>query len=200
MERLKNTIPPAQMRMVNLSSNTITMVSDLGPMESNLKPGTFCDFRMLPSGDKEVVFKSGDRVIGTISRKFDPEKPYTVVLADSGNGVALYVIDDEMRSPTASTNLKTYYVGLAGAAPSVTITLTSSDQSYTIRPGTGEIKLAAGSYTVSGEGVTDTHELSVENRGMYSLFVVDAADGKRFAYLIQNNPAQVPQIGGQAQT
>ena len=202
MERLKNTVPPAKIRMVNLSSDPITMVADIGALESNLEsnlmPGQSCLFRVLPSGDKEVVFKSGDRVIGKISRKFDPRKPYTVVLADSGNGIGLELIDDEMESPTSTMNVKTYYVGLDGDAPSVSITLTSGDQSYTIKPGSGEIRLAAGNYTLSGDGVTDTDVSSVEDRGMYSLFVVDAADGKRFAYLIQNNPAQVPQIGGQA--
>ena len=200
VERLMNTPAPARIRMVNLSSDPITMVAEIGPLESNLGAGSFCAYRVLPSGDKEVVFMSGDRVIGTISSKFDPQKRYTVVLADSGNGIGLHLIDNEMRSPTSTMNLKTYFVGLDGNAPNVSITLTSGDQSYTIKPGSGEIRLAAGNYTLSGEGVTDTDVSSVEDRGMYSLFVVDAADGKRFAYLIQNNPAQIPVEGGQAQT
>ncbi len=198
MERLRNTVPPAKIRMVNLSSGPITMVADIGPLESNLPAGSFCNYRVLPSGDKEVVFMSGDRVIGTISSKFDPEKRYTVVLADSGDGIGLYLSDIEMRSPTSTMNLKAYFIGLDGDAPSVPITLTSGDQSYTIKPGSGAVRLAAGDYTLSGEGVTDTDVSPVEDRGMYSLFVVDAADGKRFAYLIENNPAQVPTLGGQA--
>ena len=199
VERLKNTVPPARIRMVNLSSEPITMVSQNWTLVTDLQPGESCNFRMLPSGQKEVVFKSGDRVIETISREFGPKKPYTVLIADSGNGIGVHLIDDEKLAPTASTNLSTYYVGLDGDASRVPITLTSTGQTYTIQPGAGDIKLAAGDYSMSGDGVTDTHEFSVEARGMYSLYIVDAADGKRFAYLIQNNPSDEPSIGGQPQ-
>ena len=200
VKRLMDTKAPARIRMVNLSSDPVTMVWQNRPIESNLKPGTFCRFRMLGAGKQEVEFKRGDEVVARISREFDSEKPYTVLLADSGDGIEMHLIDGEMRSPTASTNLSTYYVGLDGEAASVPITLTSEGQSYTVQPDTGDLKLAAGEYVVSGEGVseTDTYASTVEDRGMYSLFIVDADDGTRYAYLIQNNPLDEPAIAAAA--
>ncbi|MCH8977667.1 MAG: hypothetical protein IH945_00280, partial [Armatimonadetes bacterium] len=137
VERLLSTKAPARIRMVNLSTDPVTMLSQNRQLVSELMPGTFCYFRMLPSGEQEVVFKSGDQVIGTISREFDSEKPYTILLADSGDGIDIHLIEGEMRAPTASTNLSTYYVGLDGKAPSVPITLTSDGDSYTVHPDTG---------------------------------------------------------------
>ena len=74
------------------------------------------------------------------------------------------------------------------------VTLTSEGQSYTVQPESNPMTLAPGDYKLSGEGMSesDTYTNAVEEGGAYSLFVVDAEDGKRFAYLIRNNPRDEP--------
>lgn len=198
--RLMDMPAPARIRMVNLSGVAITMISPIRALETNLKPGSYCKYRMLGSGSRDVVFKAGDQEIATISREFGAEKLYTAVIADTGSGLEVHLIEGEILAPTASTNLRTFYIGVGRKASSVPITLASGGNIYTVGPKTDEIKLEPGNYTLSGAGVSDTLANTVEGRGMYSLFVVDAGGGKRFAYMIQNNPPDRPAIAGQAQT
>jgi hypothetical protein len=183
-------------RILNLSDKPVGGAWDNRPIDAEVAPGAYHRFRMVPSGDQEVVLKSGGQVVGTVPIKVEEEKLYTIVAYGSGSGIKYALVTGEEYYPTASSNLQVFVLDESGKKAKGEVTLTTGSNKYVLSDSSGGQLVSAGSYTIQGNNLDMALGGNVQADHSYSLLVLKRADGSQSAVLLENTVIEEPVAGG----